>query len=47
VLQLVGLVGIAIGVGVLFSWPVGLVVAGIEAVLVGFILERENARKPI
>lgn len=46
-LQLVGFAAIAVGIGALFGWPVGLIVAGIETVLVGVLLEmRSDARTP-
>lgn len=45
-IQLGGLAAIAVAVGALLGWAVGLLVAGIEAVLVGIVLERQqNARK--
>lgn len=43
-LQIAGLAAVAVGVGFLFGWPVGLIVAGAETVTVGVILERQNAR---
>lgn len=39
VLQVLGLAAIAVGFGFLFSWPVGLIVAGIELAFLGALIE--------
>jgi len=48
VLQIIGMVAIAHGVTLLLGLGAGLVVAGVEALIVGVAVEKEasNARKP-
>lgn len=44
ILQILGMGVIAFGVGLLVGGPVGLIVAGIELLGVGVVLERQHAR---